>query len=208
MYRLTEILPAAKGDRLLLRISNDEGETVSLSVSCKLYAELGLRRGVLDGDTAERLFASADVEKATVKGLGMLGYGANSERRLKSKLRAKGFSEATAAEAVDGLVSRGYIDEKRDALRLSDSLLKKRYGRKRILSSLRAKGYGDVAVAAVEDALDGVDFTGLCAELIKIKFKELPKEPAEMKKALAKLVALGYNVSEAKNAMRAVARER
>ena len=143
-----------------------------------------------------------EIEKARQKGLLILGYGAYSAKATKQKLRQKGFSEAAADDAVEYLIEKKFLDEKRDALRLCESLIRKKYGRKRILSSLCAKGYGDEAISAAEEFLDGVDFTELCREVIKIKFKELPKDRSEMQKAIAKLSALGYNIGEIKAAMR------
>lgn len=143
-----------------------------------------------------------EIEKAKQKGLLMLGYSAYSARATKMKLMQKGFSEEASEAAVEYLTEKGYLDEKRDAVRLCESLIKKKYGRKRIISAICSKGYGDEAVSAAEEFLDGVDFTELCAALIKIKFKQIPKDRAEMQKAIAKLVALGYNISEIKAALR------
>ncbi len=145
---------------------------------------------------------SDELLRAKQKGLAILGYSAYSARATKMKLMQKGFSEEIADAAVEYLAEKGYIDEKRDAIRLCESLIRKKYGRKRIISSLCAKGYGEEAVIAAEDFLDGVDFTELCREVIKIKFGQLPKDRAEMQKAIAKLVALGYNVGEIKAAAR------
>ena len=202
MYKLTEILPAASGDRLLLRLISDGGETVTVNISCKTYSELALKKGELSDSDVRKLLAQADLEKAVIKGMNILGYGANSARTLKTKLILKGFSRDSAEKATEYLSSRGYLDEKKDALRLCESMLKKRYGRKRILSALRAKGYGDDALASAEEFLEAVDFSAICAELIKEKFGQLPKDRVEMQKAIAKLVALGYNVGEIKNAFR------
>ena len=143
-----------------------------------------------------------EIEKAKQKGLLMLGYGALSARATKTRLIQKGFSEEAAQAAVEYLIEKKYIDENRDAVRLSESLIKKKYGKRRILSAISAKGYGEAALAAVEEYLDTVDFVELCRDLIKIKLKEMPKDRAEMQKAIAKLVALGYNVSEIKSALR------
>ena len=144
----------------------------------------------------------AEIEKAKQKGLLLLGYGALSAKATKVKLMQKGFAEEVADEAVEYLIEKKYIDENRDAVRLSESLIKKKYGKRRILSAVSAKGYGEAALAAVEEYLDTVDFVELCRDLIKIKLKEMPKDRAEMQKAIAKLVALGYNVSEIKSALR------
>ena len=143
----------------------------------------------------------AEIEKAKQKGLLLLGYGALSAKATKAKLMQKGFAEEVADKAVEYLIEKKYIDEKRDAVRLSESLIRKKYGKRRILSAIAAKGYGEDALASVEDFLESVDFVELCRELIKIKLKEMPKDRAAMQKAIAKLVALGYNVSEIKSAM-------
>ena len=143
-----------------------------------------------------------EIEKAKQKGLLILGYGAYSASAVKGKLRGKGFSEEAAEAAVEYLVEKKYIDEKRDATRLCESLIKKKYGKRRILSAISAKGYGEEAISAAEEFLETVDFVELCREAIKIKFRQIPTERAEMQKAIAKLVALGYNVSEIKSAFR------
>jgi SOS response regulatory protein OraA/RecX len=208
MYELTEILPAASGERILLRLISDSGEAVTVNISCKTYSELALKKGELSDSVADKLLTEADFEKAVIKGMNILGFGANSAQTLKTKLAQKGFSPSTAEKAVRYLKDRGYIDETKDVLRLCESMLKKKYGQKRILSALRAKGYGHDAINKAEKALADVDFTENCVELIKIKFKQLPKDRPEMQKAIAKLVALGYNVGEIKNALRIAAGER
>ena len=143
-----------------------------------------------------------DIEKAKQKAFLILGYGAHSARATKTKLVQKGFSEEAAEAAVEHLVEKKYIDETRDALRLCESLIRKKYGKKRILSSICSKGYGDEAIEAVGIFLEDVDFIALCRELIDIKFGQIPKDRTEMQKAIAKLIALGYNVGEIKAAMR------
>ena len=208
MYKLTEILPAASGERLLLRLLSEDGEAVTVNISCKTYSELALKKGELSAHVAEKLLSEADFEKAVIRGMNILGYGSNSARTLKTKLIQKGFSAPIVERAVLYLSHKGYLDESKDAARLCESMLKKCYGRRRILASLRAKGYGDEALTTAAELLDNVDFDAICAELIKSKLKELPKDRAEMQKAIAKLTALGYNVSEIKAAFRIAERMR
>ena len=45
------------------------------------------------------------------------------------------------------------------------------------------------------------DFSLVCEALIQSKIKKLPENREEMKKLLAKLTALGYNVSDVKKAL-------
>ena len=92
MYRITEILPTSSGDRLLLRLLSSDGEAVTVNISCKTYGEMGLKKGELSDETASSLMNAAEHEKAVIKGLSILGYGMNSQRRLCQKLREKGFS--------------------------------------------------------------------------------------------------------------------
>lgn len=125
MYELTEILPAASGERLLLRLISDSGEAVTVNISCKTYSELALKKGELSDSAVNKLLTEADFEKAVIKGMNILGFGANSAQTLKIKLVQKGFSPSTAEKAVRYLKSRGYIDEKKDAIRLCESMLKK-----------------------------------------------------------------------------------
>ena len=86
MYELTEILPAASGERLLLRLISDSGEAVTVNISCKTYSELALKTGELSDSVADKLLTEADFEKAVIKGMNILGFGANSEQTLKTKL--------------------------------------------------------------------------------------------------------------------------
>ena len=157
----------------MLRLVSDGGEAVTVNISCKTYSELALKKGELSDSVTEKLLSEADFEKAVIKGMNILGYGANSAKTLNTKLIQKGFSPASAKKATEYLLSRGYVDEKKDALGLCESMLNKRYGKKRILAALRAKGYGDDALASAEDYLADVDFSSNCAELIKIKFKQM-----------------------------------
>ena len=202
MYKITEILPASSGDRLLLRLLSDEGEAVTVNISCKSYGELGLKRGELSEKKVRSLMDTAEREKAVIKGLSILGYSPNSQKRLRQKLCEKGFSKDVAEEAAAYLAEKGYIDESRDAVRLCESMVKKGYGRKRILSALRAKGYGDDAIQASEEHLSGIDFVPICTRVIKTKLRTVPENREDVQKAIAKLSALGYNIGEIKLALR------
>lgn len=204
MYRITEILPTSSGDRLLLRLLSSDGEAVTVNISCKTYGEMGLKKGELSDEAASSLMNAAEREKAVIKGLSILGYGTNSQRKLCQKLREKGFSREVAEGAAEYLAQKGYVDENRDALRLCESMIKKGYGKKRILASLRAKGYGDDAMQTAYEMLSEVDFVPVCARVIKAKFRVLPESREDVQKAIAKLSALGYNIGEIRSALRSV----
>jgi SOS response regulatory protein OraA/RecX len=99
------------------------------------------------------------------------------------------------------------MDEKGDACRIAEELARRGYGLKRIVASLRTKGYSDEALDSVIDSLEDVDFVENCTRVARVKFKKLKNDRAEVQKALAKLVNLGYNVSDAKVALETVLSE-
>lgn len=199
MYTLTEVLPAS-GDRLLLCLTDEDGDALSLKISAKAYCDLGLKKGELDDETADKLFETAEFEKGLSKAINILGYGANSTKQLCAKLKKSGLPNSTVSQIIRYLLSSGLLNLTEDAIRHCEIMLKKRYGKKRILYALRQKGYPDEVLESAEEFLSDVDFVSLCAEVIKIKLKSLPKDEAEMKKAIAKLSNLGYNISEIKSA--------
>ena len=201
MYTLTDVLPAS-GNRLLLCISDADGDALSLKISAKAYSDLGLKKGELDGETFDKIFETAEFEKGLSKAMNILGYGANSVKQLCEKLKRSGLPDTTISQIIRYLLSSGVLNLTEDALRHCEVMLKKRYGKKRILYALRQKGYPDEVIESAEEFLSDVDFVSLCAEAIRAKWKELPKDSAEMKKAIAKLSNLGYNVSEIKSAFR------
>ena len=121
--------------------------------------------------------------------------------RLEEKLRRHGYSVDIASKAAEELVSRGYIDEENDALRLCDSMISKKYGARKILVALRNRGYTRPVIQKAEEFLSEIDFSEVCESLIRTKIKKLPENRDETKKLIAKLTALGYNVGEIRKAL-------
>ena len=199
MYTLTDVLPAS-GDRLLLCLTDEDGDAFSLKISSKAYSDFGLKKGEIDNETFDKLLDAAEFEKGLSKALDILSYGANSTKQLCEKLKRSGLPNSSISQIIRYLLSSGLLNLTEDAIRHCEIMLKKRYGKKRILYALRQKGYADEVLELAEEFLSDVDFVALCAEVIEIKFKELPKDEAEMKKAIAKLSNLGYNISEIKGA--------
>ncbi len=207
MCIIKRISTSGSGDKLLLLIAAPNGENKTIAVGCETYRRLGLTKGEISEATYRELIAASSYEAALTKGVRILGYGANSPRQLKNKLSRSGVSRENAEACVDELRARGYLNESADAKRLSEGLIKKGYGPKRILASLRSKGYSDEALEAVLEVFDEIDFEEACTRVAREKFKSLKNERAEVQKALAKLVNLGYNVSDAKKALETVLSE-
>lgn len=201
MYLLKDITPSGGGDRIILRLVGDS-EQALITVPPEAIAKYDLKKGCrVSRELYAELTEDSELDGAMRKGLAILGYGSNSKARLEEKLTRHGYSRDTAHRAVLELEGRGYIDEEKDALRLCDSMISKKYGPRKILMSLRTRGYGREVLQKADEFLGEIDFTEVCAALIKVKVKKIPENREEMKKLLAKLTALGYNVGEVRKAL-------
>ena len=207
MYKIIKISPSGNGERLLVSLLSPDGESESYSISCDGYRELGLKKGEISGEIYEKLIDLADYEAALLKGMRILGFGANSPKQLEEKMRRSGIFKDKAREAVAELCRRGYINEKNDAYRLAEAMFRKNYGLKKIIAGLRVKGYSQDTVEFVLSKLSKFDFEASCVEIARKKLKNLSDDRASIQKAIAKLVGLGYNVSEAKFAVVTVLQE-
>ncbi len=203
MYEIISIGTSGQGERLLLKLSTPEGAE-TLLVSADGYRELGLSRGKLSEEQYRGLRRISDHEAALSRGLSILGYGANSKNQLVTKLTRGGISRSEASAVAEELQRRGYLNEGEDARRIAEGLVRKLYGPKRVISALRSKGYSDSAIVSAVEWLDGVDTRENCLIAARKRIKNPPTNRAEAQKAIAKLVALGYNVTDAKYALTAL----
>lgn len=194
--------------------------TVSITLSCgkkrdrrafllpvEDFVSLGLRRGEISPETFELTEKRAKLCEACRRGENILGYGANSGKRLEMKLRRKGFDAETAGEAVERLTERGYIDEYSDALRAARRSAAGFHGPRLIASQLIAKGYGRDTVEAVLSSMDDIDFTRLCSDFIRKKYDPFPTERKERDKAFATLMRRGYPSSTLREALTLIKNE-
>ena len=206
MYKITEIHAAGGGERLLLKILSPDGSSETVTLGCGEYRRLGIKKGEIDEELYKRLVRSAQMDDALRRGVRILGYGINSPKRLEDKLVSSGVSRETAKLAARELCRRGYIDEEDDAWRLAEGMIKKGYGKRKILSSLREKRFSSTALEAVCQRLDEVDFFEVCREAARKKFKHLEPAPNELQRAVSKLIAQGFSLSEAKSAVTEMAK--
>ena len=204
---ITSISALNGGAEVSVSVRLSEGENFEkrqLLLLSRQYAELRPEKGEIDIESFERLLAESEVCAAVKRGMNILGYGACSEKNMTLKLRSKGFSRETAQRAAEYLCELGYINEREDARREAERCVKKYWGRKRIAAALYEKGYSEGAVSRALEALDEYDFSKICAELIKRKFKSVPEDRDEQRKLFASLLRYGYSSSEIKNAFEMV----
>lgn len=170
------VVSAVKGagkDAVALTVALDGGGEVNLSVPSSLYERLGSPcAGTPLSDTAlPELLHASEYRLACRHAIRILEYGDNNARTLRDKLIRKGVSREIAAEAVERMVSLGYIREAEQARRLAVGYARRNlWGEKKIVSALVAKGYARVdADAAVKDAVDAgeIDFAEIKKALIK-----------------------------------------
>ena len=204
---LTELKAINGGDEVCVTIELKEGENKEIKKLFLLagqYASLRIRKGEISEERFDEIAHAADIASAYKKGLFLLGYGACSEKKLKFKLKTKGFSEGISNEAVEMLVRAGYIDEKSDAERELEKCLSKLWGKKRIIAHLYTKGFAASAIDEASKVLDTVDFVENCRKLIlkdhKDQLEAAREDIALMTKLCAALQRMGYSFSEIKEA--------
>ncbi|MBQ7321860.1 MAG: RecX family transcriptional regulator [Clostridia bacterium] len=171
------------------------------------YGALRLRVGEIGCETVDALEAAAMLCGAIRKGMSLLSYGAQSEKNMRQKLRARGFAPEVAAEAAAYLKGQGWMNEAEDALRLAQSCRRKHWGERRILSHLFEKGYSEAAVNEVRDALAEEDFLPDCMALIRSRYHGVPTDRHEQQKVTAALMRYGYSLSEIREAMSRIREE-
>ena len=203
---------ALDGDSLVavhVLIQSDGGErdARTYTILPEQYASMKLRRGEIDPETVDALEEAARLSEAIRKGLQLLSYGAQSEKALKQKLRARGYDPELAAATAAYLSSLGVMDERGDAMRAVQSCRRKHWGMRRILSHLFQKGYPESVIRTIQTELEGEDFVPDCVELIRAKYRGAPEGREEKQKMTAALMRYGYSLGEIRCAIEQIEQE-
>jgi len=190
----------------LLLESGAHCEQKSLLLTMEQYTALKPRRGVISQEEYERIEAAGELCRAIRSGESLLSFGANSFRTLAMKLTKKGYSREVATAAAEQLLSRGLIDEEKDAQREVERSLRKLWGEKRIRAHLWSRGFGAEAVESALSLLGEVDFAGQCRALIEKHYGDVPRDADEYRRMMGFLSRYGYSVSEIRAAIGALRR--
>ena len=154
------IRPAKSSGYLSVGIMTDEEEKRAFVVSEEDYAEAGAPMTASElSPSAYTLIAASDERyRARIAALRILSYTDNNERTLIRKLVGKGISYATAEDVAHEMVSRGYINEQKQLMRLvayeANTALS---GPRKIRAKLSLKGY---KTADIECAMDELTSSG------------------------------------------------
>ena len=157
-----------------------------------------LAKGEISPDEFERIESESKKCRAYLRGANILGYGANSEKKLTEKLQKRGFDRETATAAAKKLQKDGFIDEENDAANKAFACARKLWGKKRIIAKLYESGYREDAIKAATERLSEIDFTENCKKLITKKVNVLPTDRKELDKLTAFLIRYGYSLPEIK----------
>lgn len=132
------------------------------------------------------------------KAIALLALSDMSERRLREKLRTKGFSSDEISEALEELKAQGYLSDDRLIENLVNYYAKRKYfGKYRIKLELLSKFDRESVDRCFDAVCECVDFRALAAEMA---VKEASKG-VETEKLVRKLQRLGHDASSIRHAL-------
>ena len=182
----------------------DEHEAVEFILLDELFLSLDLKVGEIDEEMLYTLDRYSEVTAAYLSACMSFAYVQSSLGALYTKLVGKGFSKETSAEAIEIIRERGFVDEDAVAMRRAEIMVKKLWGRTRILRKLREEGFPDSAIEGVSEELYDVDFAEMCARVIEKKFSGVPEDRKEREKMFASLSRFGYSAGDIRSAVRLI----
>ena len=193
--KVANVRPGKSKGYITVVISSD-GDRQSFNISECDYAEAGSPRpsDTVDSDMLSVLRRSDEEYRARLYALRILSYADNNERTLVRKLVSRGISSSLAAEVAREMVSRGYIDERRQLERLILAEANRNLtGPRKIRLKLAAKGYSpediDVTIERLSESGE-IDFERSSELLIEKKLTRGATDE-EIKKLLYKN---GYSI--------------
>jgi SOS response regulatory protein OraA/RecX len=128
---------------------------------------------------------SEECGRARKSAVNILSYADNTESKLREKLAAKGYSREASDDAVEYVIGRGWLNERRQAETALRYLAEvKLYGRRRILQELRKRGFRREINHGCD--FDGCDFASNCLRLWEKRGK------TEDERTIAFLIRAGF----------------
>ena len=135
---------------------------------------------------------------AYAKALALLAISDMSERKLREKLLAKGFSADETAEALEELKSDGYLSDDRLIENLASYYARRKYfGKYRIKLELLSRFDRESVYRCLDAVCEHIDFRSLAAECAQ---KESAKG-TDREKLVRKLQRLGHDSSSIRYAL-------
>ena len=191
------VITAAELERKIIESPNTDQKIVDKAELKKKK----LSSSEIESEQVDFMAESAETESkdATAYAMRLVSVGSVTERKLRDKLKGRGYSENASEDAVCYVKKFGYINDARVAQDSIEKLAARCWGKYKICRYLVGKGID-------EDVIEGLDFSETdfpshCARLIK-------KYPAERRDAMLRAVKnAGYTTADFREAMRIIKEE-
>ena len=130
----------------------------------------------------------------------LLGRREHSARELSGKLRQGGVEPELTAELVESLAEDGWQSDPRFAASRIQNRIAQGYGPIRIAAELRVAGLPDAMIREAMEAAD-CDWTALCVDLCRRRFRQPPADRHERQKRYNHLAARGFSGEHIRTAL-------
>lgn len=185
-----------KGDKIHISIDNEYFMTVDEMYFCSLYLKNGQE---ITREELLNLKSQIEIRRAYNYAVSLLSRRDHSEKELRTKLKAKGFSQG-AEQAIEKLKLSGYVDDERfAALYVRELINLKAFGKKRIEQELYKKG---ISRDIIREALESTELPeDRLTDIIRRKYMRYLNDEKGVKKTVNSLLRLGYSYSEIRCAL-------
>jgi regulatory protein len=144
-----------------------------------------------------------DREAAAAMAQRLLAITDRSRVELQRRLERRGYAAATAAEAVDRLVARGWVDD----ARLAEDLVRRRsshgFGRRRVLADLVARGVDPETVRRTAAELTAGQDDAVRVAAARLRHGQVgPPAPDEVRRLAAALQRRGFDMADIRAELR------
>jgi regulatory protein len=149
-----------------------------------------------------------DTDGAAAMAQHLLAISDRSRDELRRRLLRGGYAPETAAEALDRLEARGWVDDGRLAEELTRRRLSHGYGRRRVLADLAARGVDPQTVSRTGEALAAGQAAAVrvAAERLRRSHRG-PPDAAEVIRLAGALQRRGFDSSDIRSVLREMASE-
>lgn len=122
----------------------------------------------MNNEKEKNAASGGEYERALKSAMNILSFADNTAIRLYKKLRAKGYGEEASREAVEYMITNGYLDEEQlfeSQLRILTE--KKMYGLVRVKAELTKFGFSKNRIERYD--YSSIDFADICYRLLEKK---------------------------------------
>lgn len=173
-------------------------------VNFLIIKEFGLEKGQTLPVSALNQITRADtLRKAKKRGLYLVGERAYGYNELYAKLK-KTYNEETAREAVDYILSLGYINDEEYAPKLAEYLIKSKHqGLRKARYEMLRRGLDSKLVEKTLGSYSDKELDGELLALIERKYSEKITDFDDRRRTTAALIRRGYDYGSVKRCIQA-----